>query len=968
MIMMDSLPPIHRPAVNDVSTTHRDLVDDRYRELRRPRKVHFFCNGDRYFKGKRLHITPHRYLSFHDLLGDLTAKLPKTIQLPYGVRQIYTPVGGTRVRDIEDLADGGEYVCAGFEAFKSVQYGKHQIERWSNGRANNYDHFQDFNNFTGSYPTHRTGGGYFKGMYGGFHPNRHNRNVFPRGRAGAGLGGAARTQARGDPGGNAKPRVITVVRFGDRPRTVVKILLNRNSIRSFEQLMIDISESFGPKWKNKKIKKLFSAKGKPIQSVSDFFREDDIYVAVGEDDVGISDVQDILDELGTDRDYTKKCLREWQKRKKQNKGFDDDKRDSGFADGEQSQGEAEHKNESSMDRKERKSRAAASTDPRDGRRTRNTYHDKENRRSAEQTSSQVAPSSSDPYEREKINKSRLENEKRRAGADDRDRARRLMQKRLEAEQRALDDEKRRRGLIPLRPYQDPYKKMLEDREKQRANRRRRRGSQVRQSGASESESEPTERKNRGQDQRIGAGDTGLETGRKSQRKNNEQSSNVDEIDKVKEMNSGQGDNSEVEAAAVARKEEERKENERREMEDREKAKQKRAKEKEDREKEERAKAKEEQEKANEQKRKQDEEVQRFESDNNKEKTPKSKEEVKNVKKNSSDNHHGKRPAAKMTPAQRKMERQISNVNHVYDRYEIGKTLGDGNFAVVKQCKLKNTNNEYAMKIVDKAKLKGKEHMIESEIAVMKMCNHPNICKLKEEYETRSEIFLVMELVKGGDLFDAITGSVKFSEKKAASMVTDLTNALFYLHSRNIVHRDMKPENLLVCHNKDESMTLKLGDFGLAMEVDKPIMTVCGTPTYVAPEILSEIGYGLEVDMWALGVITYILLCGFPPFRSQERKQTELFEFIKEGVYEFLSPYWDNISRSAKDLIENLLVVEKKGRYTAIDVLCHPWIITQANTLHPPESMASYRINLRKELEIQGKLNLDSHRKAFHGTK
>ncbi|ESO87761.1 hypothetical protein LOTGIDRAFT_194203, partial [Lottia gigantea] len=257
---------------------------------------------------------------------------------------------------------------------------------------------------------------------------------------------------------------------------------------------------------------------------------------------------------------------------------------------------------------------------------------------------------------------------------------------------------------------------------------------------------------------------------------------------------------------------------------------------------------------------------------------------------------------------------------------MGRVLGDGNFAVVKQSRLRSTGQEFGIKVIDKSKLKGKEHMVENEIEIMKECNHFNIVKLYEEFETRDRLYLVMELVKGGDLFDAITQSVKFTEIEAARMVKDLCNALFYLHSRNIVHRDLKPENLLVHRNKDGTVSLKLADFGLAMEVNDLIYTVCGTPTYVAPEILSEIGYSLEVDMWAVGVIMYILLCGFPPFRSPDRKQTELFAMIKAGEYEFVMPYWDGTSLYAKNLIGHLLVVDRTKRYSSIDVLSHPWII------------------------------------------
>lgn len=258
-------------------------------------------------------------------------------------------------------------------------------------------------------------------------------------------------------------------------------------------------------------------------------------------------------------------------------------------------------------------------------------------------------------------------------------------------------------------------------------------------------------------------------------------------------------------------------------------------------------------------------------------------------------------------------------------YEMGRVIGDGNFAVVKECKHRDTKQAYAMKIIDKSKLKGKEDIVDSEILIIQSLSHPNIVKLHEVYETEANIYLIMEYVQGGDLFDAIIESVKFPEPDAALMIMDLCKALVHMHDKNIVHRDLKPENLLVQRNEDKSTTLKLADFGLAKHVVRPIFTVCGTPTYVAPEILSEKGYGLEVDMWAAGVILYILLCGFPPFRSPERDQDELFNIIQLGHFEFLAPYWDNISDAAKDLVKHLLVVDPKKRYTAHQVLQHPWI-------------------------------------------
>uniref|UniRef100_A0A8C0RKX2 Serine/threonine-protein kinase DCLK2 n=1 Tax=Canis lupus familiaris TaxID=9615 RepID=A0A8C0RKX2_CANLF len=246
--------------------------------------------------------------------------------------------------------------------------------------------------------------------------------------------------------------------------------------------------------------------------------------------------------------------------------------------------------------------------------------------------------------------------------------------------------------------------------------------------------------------------------------------------------------------------------------------------------------------------------------------------------------------------------RCSESSTLLEKYKIGKVIGDGNFAVVKECMDRSTGKEFALKIIDKAKCCGKEHLIENEVSILRRVKHPNIIMLVEEMETATELFLVMELVKGGDLFDAITSSTKYTERDGSAMVFNLANALRYLHGLSIVHRDIKPENLLVCEYPDGTKSLKLGDFGLATVVEGPLYTVCGTPTYVAPEIIAETGYGLKVDIWAAGVITYILLCGFPPFRSENNLQEDLFDQILAGKLEFPAPYWDNITDSAKKYV------------------------------------------------------------------
>uniref|UniRef100_A0A8C6P545 Serine/threonine-protein kinase DCLK2 n=1 Tax=Nothobranchius furzeri TaxID=105023 RepID=A0A8C6P545_NOTFU len=272
-----------------------------------------------------------------------------------------------------------------------------------------------------------------------------------------------------------------------------------------------------------------------------------------------------------------------------------------------------------------------------------------------------------------------------------------------------------------------------------------------------------------------------------------------------------------------------------------------------------------------------------------------------------------------------LEEGSSFPGSIADRYKIGRVLGDGNFAVVRECVERSTGREYALKVINKEKCKGKEHMIQSEVSILRRVKHPNIVLLIEEMDTRSELYLVMELVKGGDLFDAITSSNKYTERDASCMLFNLASAIKYLHSLNIVHRDIKPENLLVYEHQDGSKSLKLGDFGLATVVNGPLYAVCGTPTYVAPEIIAETGYGLKVDIWAAGIITYILLCGFPPFRSSGEDQEALFEQILKGELDFPAPFWDNISASAKALISGMLQVVVEQRYTAVHVIDHPWV-------------------------------------------
>ncbi|XP_069551593.1 serine/threonine-protein kinase DCLK3 [Brachyistius frenatus] len=263
-------------------------------------------------------------------------------------------------------------------------------------------------------------------------------------------------------------------------------------------------------------------------------------------------------------------------------------------------------------------------------------------------------------------------------------------------------------------------------------------------------------------------------------------------------------------------------------------------------------------------------------------------------------------------------------------YEIGRVVGDGNFAVVRECRRRDSGQTLALKIVERSKLIGREHMMQNELSLLGSLCHPRIVRLFAHHHTQTHSYLVMELVSGGDLFEAISDRGRFSEAEAGLMVSDVSEALNYIHCKSIVHRDLKPENLLVEQVAAGICRLKLGDFGLAMVVTEPVFTICGTPTYVAPEILCETGYGVAVDIWALGVIIYVLLCGFPPFRSRDRDQEELFQLIKQGQFHFPSPYWDLISEEAKSLVGALLQPDPAVRLTAQQTLLHPWVKAMAS--------------------------------------
>lgn len=273
-----------------------------------------------------------------------------------------------------------------------------------------------------------------------------------------------------------------------------------------------------------------------------------------------------------------------------------------------------------------------------------------------------------------------------------------------------------------------------------------------------------------------------------------------------------------------------------------------------------------------------------------------------------------------------------NTDEFSKRYRVSKTLGTGSFATVKICTLKEDKNVVrAVKIMNLLTMKAEDAAaLETEMQILYDMDHPNICKLYETYRSKKNVYLVMELMMGGEMFDRIVEKEHYEERMARRDLTRIAEALEYCHSQDVVHRDLKPENLLYSDNTDDAV-VKLADFGLAKVCkEEPFMkTACGTPGYVAPEILQGDKYDFKVDVWSFGVIAYILLCGFPPFYHPNN--AELFRQIKRGKYEFPSPYWDNVSKDAKDFIDFMLVTNPVERPTISEVLKHKWLVGDSNS-------------------------------------
>ncbi|KAF8359820.1 hypothetical protein PRIPAC_94815 [Pristionchus pacificus] len=266
-------------------------------------------------------------------------------------------------------------------------------------------------------------------------------------------------------------------------------------------------------------------------------------------------------------------------------------------------------------------------------------------------------------------------------------------------------------------------------------------------------------------------------------------------------------------------------------------------------------------------------------------------------------------------------RAIDRRHSLEKSFEIGSVIGKGNFSTVRYAVRRKDEMKCALKEVDKRSLRGKWFFVENEVEVLAGSQHSNICLLIDAFQTDSFYYLFFEYAQDGDVFEVVRRKGRLEEREAQRVIQQTASALSYLHSNSIAHRDVKPENLLLFGN----WKVKLCDFGLACTVLGPLSRVCGTPTYCAPEVVSQSGYGTAVDVWSLGVVLHVLLVGQAPFRSTDRNG--LFKLITRGQLKLFQYPWTTISSNAKHLLRKMLTVDADIRLTANDVLEHPWIDT-----------------------------------------
>ncbi|XP_067208836.1 calcium/calmodulin-dependent protein kinase type II alpha chain isoform X26 [Linepithema humile] len=290
-----------------------------------------------------------------------------------------------------------------------------------------------------------------------------------------------------------------------------------------------------------------------------------------------------------------------------------------------------------------------------------------------------------------------------------------------------------------------------------------------------------------------------------------------------------------------------------------------------------------------------------------------------------------------------------------DNYDLKEELGKGAFSVVRRCVQKSTGHEFAAKIINTKKLSNRDFQkLEREARICRKLQHPNIVRLHDSIQEENFHYLVFDLVTGGELFEDIVAREFYSEADASHCIQQILESVHHCHHNGVVHRDLKPENLLLA-SKAKGAAVKLADFGLAIEVQGEAQAwygFAGTPGYLSPEVLKKEPYGKPVDIWACGVILYILLVGYPPFWDED--QHRLYAQIKAGSYDYPSPEWDTVTPEAKNLINQMLTVNPGKRITASEALKHPWICQRervASVVHRQETVDCLKkFNARRKLK------------------
>ncbi|KAJ9157520.1 Calcium/calmodulin-dependent protein kinase [Pleurostoma richardsiae] len=286
------------------------------------------------------------------------------------------------------------------------------------------------------------------------------------------------------------------------------------------------------------------------------------------------------------------------------------------------------------------------------------------------------------------------------------------------------------------------------------------------------------------------------------------------------------------------------------------------------------------------------------------------------------------------------------------RYRFGRTLGAGTYGIVREAD--GPTGKVAVKIILKKNVKGNERMVYDELDMLQRLKHPHIVRFVDWFESRDKYYIVTELATGGELFDRICEQGKFTEKDASQTIRQVLEAVDYLHSKNVVHRDLKPENLLYLTKAPDS-DLVLADFGIAKMLDSKdevLTTMAGSFGYAAPEVMLKKGHGKPVDMWSMGVITYTLLCGYSPFRSENLQ--DLIDECSNAQVVFHERYWKDVSDDAKDFILHLLQPNPEDRWTSSQALKHLWLSGENATDHNllPEIKAyNARARLRRGIEL-----------------